>query len=354
MWGKWRRSALSLIVVVASLSGAAIGAEPAQASSVQSGQVTFSGDPGNGLIAGGQVYSYATSQGAGMNAAQWQPNPLLVYSTNSADFWEIEFAPPPGQKLTVGTYTDAVRYPFQDVGQPGLEFMKDDGGCNMATGNFTIYQLVLGADGSSVDSLNATFEFHCEGQTPAIRGRVLINVAGPPMLAMNLNVSATGAVSAIFGSPPRQRSFVTVNGTVTCTQAAQLKLTGTIAQITPTATPPLTGTVACIPGSAVPWTASGWLPPINPPSATLTVTVSSVDPYYMVPASTTRTTPQIQLIQSGWPPAGVPQRLNQASAPGQSTAPTTAASPASQLPKADDRGIDGPIPIKHHRNVHML
>src|SRR5690348_5277919 len=111
MPGSVRRLALGIVLAVVSVSAAVVGSEPAHADLVTSGQVTFSGEQANGLMLGDHAYSYSTSQGVGIDAAlrtDWPLDPLVVYSRDSSDYWDVEFAAPPGQQLTVGTYTGAV------------------------------------------------------------------------------------------------------------------------------------------------------------------------------------------------------------------------------------------------------
>ena len=83
--------------------------------------------------------------------------------------WTLDLAAPQDQQLVPGTYLNATRYPFQAPTVPGLNFSGDGRGCNMLSGQFTITQAVYGADGS-VQRFLATFEQHCEGTGPALRG----------------------------------------------------------------------------------------------------------------------------------------------------------------------------------------
>jgi len=85
--------------------------------------------------------------------------------------WGLDLAAPQGQQLVAGTYLNATRYPFQAPTVPGLNFSGDGRGCNMLSGQFTITEIVFGGDGS-IQRLRATFEQHCEGAGPALRGTV--------------------------------------------------------------------------------------------------------------------------------------------------------------------------------------
>jgi hypothetical protein len=87
------------------------------------------------------------------------------------DDWTVYLYPPAGQTLTVGTYTGAQRYPFNDAGRPGLSVSGNGRGCNTLTGQFTIREIAFDAAGA-VTALFATYEQHCEGGTPALRGTI--------------------------------------------------------------------------------------------------------------------------------------------------------------------------------------
>ena len=108
--------------------------------------------------------------------------------------------------LTVGAYAGAARYPFQAANQPGLSVVGDGRGCNMLTGSFQVLQLTLGPN-NTVASFDATFEQHCEGAAPALRGEirynanVVVNLVAPTHLTavenqnVMFNVVATDAQS---------------------------------------------------------------------------------------------------------------------------------------------------------------
>jgi heat shock protein HslJ len=67
-------------------------------------------------------------------------------------------------------YDNAQRYPFESVGDPGLSIFGNGAGCNTVTGSYQVEELTLTAGGGT--SFTATFEQHCEGAAPALRGCV--------------------------------------------------------------------------------------------------------------------------------------------------------------------------------------
>jgi hypothetical protein len=86
-------------------------------------------------------------------------------------FWQLNFGSPKGQPLVPGSYSAARRYPFQGDTQPGLDVVGGSG-CNTSTGSFIVNDIKVTA--GNLDRFDATFEQHCDGRSPALRGRVVI------------------------------------------------------------------------------------------------------------------------------------------------------------------------------------
>jgi len=86
-------------------------------------------------------------------------------------WWDLEFSSKElNEPLAPKTYTGAERAPFASSGHPGLEISGDGRGCNMLSGTFTVRS--FGVTNSTVTSLTADFEQHCEKGAPALRGCV--------------------------------------------------------------------------------------------------------------------------------------------------------------------------------------
>lgn len=133
--------------------------------------LSMSSDPGD-YIGGGQQYYYSSSDGAFTAYRNFANGVSVSFNTPTFDhWWYLDFAAAFSQPLTVGVYTGAVRYPFQDPSQPGLSVYGDGRGCNMLTGSFEVREIVYGA-GDEIASFRAFFEQHCEGQPPALRGEI--------------------------------------------------------------------------------------------------------------------------------------------------------------------------------------
>ena len=94
-------------------------------------------------------------------------------STNSPDrndFWTLNLASAE-DRLTVGQYNNAARFPFNAALQNGLSFSGNGRGCNTLTGEFTIFEIEY--DGDELIKLTADFTQFCgNNATAAIRGSI--------------------------------------------------------------------------------------------------------------------------------------------------------------------------------------
>jgi len=143
-------------------------------------EITFNSDPGD-PIGNGQNVVYTL---AGLRFSAWavgtRPAVDIAFQSATGPLttnWRIILAAATGSQLQVGTYTGATRYPFSvNNGTNGLTVF-GSGGCNTVTGSFVVHEVTYGPQGE-VLRLRATFEQHCDGIVPALRGEVRI-VADP-------------------------------------------------------------------------------------------------------------------------------------------------------------------------------
>jgi hypothetical protein len=94
--------------------------------------------------------------------------------------WGLDFAAPFDAPLQVGTYSGAMRWPFQGD-QAGLSISGNGRGCNTLTGSFEVKQIVYGPV-SELDAFWATFEQHCEGNLAALRGEIRFKADVPLLI----------------------------------------------------------------------------------------------------------------------------------------------------------------------------
>ncbi|HEV2750809.1 MAG TPA: hypothetical protein VGV12_09840 [Gemmatimonadales bacterium] len=119
-------------------------------------------------IGAGQKYSYDPE--SAIISATATGNHLTLNITG-AQSWIGEFQGPSSQtRLTPGQYTGLQRYPFNDPAQGGLSWYGEGRGCNTLVGSFVIDSVTYVVD--SLTGIDLSFEQHCEGGTPALRGTI--------------------------------------------------------------------------------------------------------------------------------------------------------------------------------------
>lgn len=161
--------------------------------------LTMTSDPGD-YIGGGQSISLTPADGT-FNASQNYDQGVSVSFQGSQPgvFWYLDFAAPNNQLLAVGTYTGAVRFPFQSPSQPGLSVYGDGRGCNTLTGDFQVLEISYGS-GNTINSFDALFNQHCEGAAPALHGEIRFN-AHPGW-------GSSATVNGTFGPSPCNSSML--------------------------------------------------------------------------------------------------------------------------------------------------
>ena len=159
------------------------------------------GDPGD-YILGGQTYSFSPSDGSFIAQRNGGNGVSISFQApNFVHWWYLDFAAPGAQELTIGLYTGAVRFPFQESTQPGLAIYGEGRGCNTSTGSFRVKEIVYGT-GNEIVSFWATFEQHCEGAEPALRGEirfnanVVVEISAPPAASVDRNHELSFDVTA--------------------------------------------------------------------------------------------------------------------------------------------------------------
>ena len=91
----------------------------------------------------------------------------------------MTFAAPHGLPLIPGSYEGATSlFPAPAAGTPGLDVEGDGSACSTVTCRFEIQNVAFGY-GTRVDALDATFEQHCDGAVPALRGSIQTETESP-------------------------------------------------------------------------------------------------------------------------------------------------------------------------------
>jgi HYR domain len=181
-----RRSAAVLILVATCLvaapsAGAAVTLPPGSITVPSSGTFLYMNSQQGDYIGGGTEQLY-TSADSTINGSLPQGGDYFSASVIQGPYthwWYVNIAAPPGQPLTVGSYTGAVRAEFRPSGTPGLDVFGDGRGCNTLTGQFDVNELQYAPTGE-LEVFDATFEQHCEGGSAALFGRIRIENPPPP------------------------------------------------------------------------------------------------------------------------------------------------------------------------------
>jgi hypothetical protein len=137
----------------------------------------FHSQPGD-FIGQGQQRSFTSVQNYTVTPSRNFHNGVSFSIQGNGQFWSLEFGGPQGAALAVGSYDDAVRYPFENGPSPGLSFTGDGRGCNTVRGRFDVLEVAYGADGS-VQRFAADFVQRCEGGAAALFGQIRYNANTP-------------------------------------------------------------------------------------------------------------------------------------------------------------------------------
>lgn len=133
------------------------------------GGETVSAGPDNGFDIG--VYGDPFTMLGFSIAESWTPEGLSRY-------WNLELAAPQGASLSVGSYANATRWPFQETTAPGLTFSGNYRGNNRLTGSFNILESNVADDGTfsfAVDFL----QYDEESTNAWIKGAIRYNSEVP-------------------------------------------------------------------------------------------------------------------------------------------------------------------------------
>jgi Divergent InlB B-repeat domain len=160
----------------------------------------------------------------------WTPDPFV-----SDLYWLTEFAAPPGQALTVGSYSNAVRVISRTAGVPGMDVSGRNRGCNSLGGSFTIEEISVDGNGNLL-AFAATFKQSCSSgwlygevrynSTVGYASKTLAPTAiafgsvpvSPPAAPRTVVVTSTGSLPLVitkssFTTNPSPSSFQVTGGT---------------------------------------------------------------------------------------------------------------------------------------------
>lgn len=151
-------------------------------------RLVLKSDPGD-FVGQGKKYLY-TDTNSVFRFSKYHPNGIILNVTTADDWWILTLLAPNNAILQPGSYNGAMRGAFKDADKPGLDFSGNGRGCNQLTGRFDIFEISYDSQGV-VNGINVSFEQHCEGATPALRGQLSYNLV-PPMGIASFGVSPKG------------------------------------------------------------------------------------------------------------------------------------------------------------------
>jgi hypothetical protein len=147
--------------------------QPAASSLPASGNYVYLQSMQGDYIGGGQNRTFTDSNSV---LSVTSTGALLKVNINGNSWWNGDFA---GMntlsQLEPGYYGDLQRYPFHNPVKGGLDWGGDGRGCNTLTGWFVIDKITYVQ--GSLTEVDMRFEQHCEGGSPALRGRIRWNAA---------------------------------------------------------------------------------------------------------------------------------------------------------------------------------
>lgn len=121
--------------------------------------------------------------------------------------WDIGVGMPPSAVLAPGLYAVLGTIP-QDPTSGTLNTSGDGRGCSRVTGQFSVEELTRGP-GVGVTRFSVTFEQHCDGATPALRGVINYQATGTPdpTPAPDRVVPLTGKITRLAYDPTANVAF---------------------------------------------------------------------------------------------------------------------------------------------------
>jgi hypothetical protein len=161
--------------------------QPAQAATL----LSFLSSPYS-WVGGGETVSAGPANGFEIGV-QGDPFTMLDFrviepwTPDGWRWWYLRLAAPEGTNLSVGSYANATRWPFQETTAPGLDFSGNGRGNNRLTGSFNILESNIAEDGTfsfAVDFLQYDEEITNAWIKGAIRynSEVPINLTPEPIV----------------------------------------------------------------------------------------------------------------------------------------------------------------------------
>jgi len=198
-----RPGSMIAAVTVALVAACGGGGDPVHPPVVDRSTVHLQSEVGD-YIGGGGAFSYTKADAQiSLSAAGGH----LTLTITGDQRWTADFAVGSDLgELRAGTYGGLTRYPFHDPAKGGLSWSGEGRGCNTLTGAFTIGRVVY--QGGALAAIDLSFEQHCEGGAPALRGQIHWLANDPTPAPAPVNPPPAGLWSPVPGSTPASGNYV--------------------------------------------------------------------------------------------------------------------------------------------------
>lgn len=177
--------------------------QPAAGSTPASGNFVHLQSESGDYIGGGQTKTYTSSNAIFSASAN---GGLLTVNVNGNESWTGNFLVMNTlTSLQSGYYPGLKRYPFSNPIKGGLDWSGESRGCNTLNGWFAIDNIRY--ENGVLKAIDLRFEQHCEGKTPALRGKIhwdASNTATPPG---PVNPPPAGLWQPTSGTTPASGNF---------------------------------------------------------------------------------------------------------------------------------------------------
>ena len=183
-------------------------------------RLTMVSEPGD-WVGQGLTYDLSPADGTFTAAYQYTAQPQSGirgrFAGAPGNTWNLSFDAPNNSVLTEGTFTGAIRSPFNgDL--PGLDVSGNGRGSNTLIGEFTVRQLLM-HPGGVVRRFAVDFEQHSEGNTPALLGTYEFNYSADNSLSSLLDndtdVDFSGATAVLVSGPAHGTLTLEADGELT-------------------------------------------------------------------------------------------------------------------------------------------
>src|SRR5262245_30975108 len=135
--------------------------------------IRMESDPGDPI---GMGAAYQITDADGFFTLTGNPDgvTLLFEPLGGGDVWTFDFDAQPGASLVAGETFSPVFDAQASAGLPAMNVAGGNRNCDWVTGSFHVHDVSFDALGNPT-SLWATFEQHCDGGAPALRGDIRVN-----------------------------------------------------------------------------------------------------------------------------------------------------------------------------------